>query len=238
MRWRELAAKGRKLDIIDEVTTGSHPQLTGSGWRMADDARNYRGGCYWVDPAAGGQLSTATWRLDNPLLGRYRISIWYGGIPDGGVASDAPYTVKTRQGEYNFKIDQTQNTGRWNELGVFEDPIHNLAYETYCRDFYRFHVPVRRGARPDRLWNHRRHSYRCGTRRGTRRRPNTVSARASRLAPHGLPEEPRLRALSIRIQLSAVQARPSLLPPHPPASYRISRHPPRGRTGRVNAAAL
>ncbi len=123
-RWRELAARGRQVDMIDEVTTGSHLQLTGKGWHMADDARNYQGGCYWTDPSdAGRQPNTATWRLDNPLLGRYRISIWYGGLPEGGVATDAPYTVKTRHGGHSFKVDQTQKTGQWNELGVFEDPV-------------------------------------------------------------------------------------------------------------------
>ncbi len=123
-RWRELVAGGRKLDTIDEVTTGSHLQLTGDGWHMADALSDYQGGCYWTDPAYSGQPPrTAIWRLDNPLLGRYRISIWYGGIPEGGVAKDAPYTVKTRRGDHAFQIDQTKNTGKWNELGVFEDPL-------------------------------------------------------------------------------------------------------------------
>jgi len=73
---------------------------------------------------AGQTPRTATWRSDNPLLGKYRISIWYGGLPEGGLAKDAPFTVLSRAGSKTFPIDQTSGTGAWTELGVFEDPIH------------------------------------------------------------------------------------------------------------------
>jgi hypothetical protein len=93
--WREIAARGAPSLTIDEVTTGAHLQLTGTGWNMADQKDNYLGGCFWTEPARRGETaSTATWRGDNPMLGRYRVSIWYGALPPGGVATDAPFTVQ------------------------------------------------------------------------------------------------------------------------------------------------
>jgi arylsulfatase len=121
--WRELAAHARSEEIVDEVTTGAHLQLTGSGWKMADEEQNFQGGCYWTEAAKPAETArTATWRVDNPLLGRYRISVWYGSVPGGALASDAPFSVTTRSGTRTFKIDQTRPSGGWRELGIFTDP--------------------------------------------------------------------------------------------------------------------
>jgi len=123
-RWRKLVAQGPPALIVDEVTTGAHLQLHGGGWKMADEASNYLGGCFWAPAARAGETAkTATWRADNPMLGRYRISIWYGKLPQGGAASDALFTVAAKNGDKSFRIDQTRNTGGWQELGVFEDPL-------------------------------------------------------------------------------------------------------------------
>jgi hypothetical protein len=40
-----------------------------------------------------------------------------------GAATEAPFTVHTRQGSKRFTVDQTANSGAWRELGVFEDPL-------------------------------------------------------------------------------------------------------------------
>ena len=57
------------------------------------------------------------------MLGRYRVSLWYGGLPQGGVATDAPFRIETRGGVKAIRMDQTKNGGKWQELGVFEDPV-------------------------------------------------------------------------------------------------------------------
>jgi len=64
------------------------------------------------------------WRPDVPLRGSYRISIWYGGLPDGVVASDVPLTVMTQSGPLSQRIDQTRNRGEWREIDVFKDPAN------------------------------------------------------------------------------------------------------------------
>ena len=123
-RWRDVAAKGPKVRITDEMAIGANMQLTGPGWNADDNEKNHGGGAYWNEPAKPGQaVSTAKWRVDNPLLGRYRISAWWGALSQGGLASDATYTVRTRGGETTVRIDQTQNAGQWQELGSFEDPL-------------------------------------------------------------------------------------------------------------------
>lgn len=124
-RWREIAAKGAPEQIVDEVTTGAHLQLTGVGWKTVDGHGNYGGGAYWTEAAKPGEVPrTATWRSDNPLIGNYRVSIWYGALPEGGVAADAGFTVVSKSGAKEVRIDQTRNAGAWQELGVFEDPLH------------------------------------------------------------------------------------------------------------------
>ncbi len=124
VKWRSLIAKSGSLLIVDEVTIGSRLQLTGSGWKMADDPSDYLGGAYWTEPSRPGDPPrTATWRSDNPMLGRYRISLWYGRIPGGAVATNVPFVVKTRTGTKSFTIDQTKNTGAWHALGEFNDPL-------------------------------------------------------------------------------------------------------------------
>lgn len=107
--------------IVDEVAIGSLLQLEGSGWRMAEGRDNYLGACYWAEP--GGGKRSALWRTDNPLLGRYNIYTWHGGIPGRTAARNARFRVRTRTGSAEFLVDQTRDTGRWNLLGTFIDPL-------------------------------------------------------------------------------------------------------------------
>ena len=120
-RWRAFASKDY---TIDEMAIGATLQLTGEGWKMGDEHQNFHGGCYWTEPAKAGETPrTAVWRPDNPLLGRYRISLWYGGLPDGKVATRAPFSIETRKGAQAFQVDQTQHTGAWRELAIVENPL-------------------------------------------------------------------------------------------------------------------
>lgn len=129
-RWRKLASPVSTNTIVDEVTTGAHLQLSGSGWNMADDPSCYKGGCYWSEPTPKEQTpKIAMWRSDNPMLGRYRISIWYGRLPSGTAATDVPFTIATRESSKTIRIDQSKKTGEWQDLGVYDDPL-NVALNT------------------------------------------------------------------------------------------------------------
>jgi arylsulfatase A-like enzyme len=123
-KWREIAAKAPPELIIDEVTIGSRLNLTGSGWQSADPKDAFGGGVFWSEPRKPGEPErVATWRPDNPLLGSYRVSIWYGALPEGA-ATEAPFTVSARQGAKRITVDQSTRGGAWQELGVFEDPLN------------------------------------------------------------------------------------------------------------------
>ena len=124
-RWLAAARKSAPETIIDEVTTGAHLQLTGAGWHSEDQPSNFKGGCFWSEPAQAGEAPprTATWRVDNPLLGMYRISIWYGGLREGPISSNTPFTITTQHGSKPFTVDQTKPTDGWRVLDTVKDPI-------------------------------------------------------------------------------------------------------------------
>ncbi|GAJ24543.1 unnamed protein product, partial [marine sediment metagenome] len=49
--------------------------------------------------------------------------VWYGRLPQGRSATNAHFIVSTRKGSWTFIIDQNKNTGKWNLLGKFKDPL-------------------------------------------------------------------------------------------------------------------
>ncbi|MCL5745349.1 MAG: hypothetical protein M1541_15715, partial [Acidobacteria bacterium] len=101
-KWREIAARSRPVLVIDEVTIGSRLNLTGKGWQSADPKDAFGGGVFWSEPRKAGEPERlATWRPDNPLLGTYRVSIWYGSLAEGA-ATQARFTVNSRQGSKLF----------------------------------------------------------------------------------------------------------------------------------------
>ena len=124
-RWQEIAQKQTAPLVVDEVTIGARFQLMGSGWKAAEDPSCYDGGLYWTDAAASSTDSpqAAVWRSDDPLIGRYRISIWYGKPPGITPTKAACLTITTRSGQKLLTLDQSRNAGRWNELGIFADPV-------------------------------------------------------------------------------------------------------------------
>ncbi len=125
VQWLATARKSAPEMIIDEVTTGAHLQLTGAGWQREDQESNFKGGCFWSEPARAGEAPrTATWRADNPMLGTYRVSIWYGGLRDGTISSSTPFTITTQHGSQPFIVDQTKPTGGWRILDTVKDPLN------------------------------------------------------------------------------------------------------------------
>ena len=124
-RWREIAEKATPAQlVVDEVTIGARFQLIGSGWKMADDPSDYAGGLYWADAVASTQpRRAAIWRSDNPLIGKYKIAIWYGSIRGVRPSTKAQLTVETRAGKSHLVVNQSEHAGQWNDLGTFMDPI-------------------------------------------------------------------------------------------------------------------
>ena len=128
-RWRRVITDSKwtgtlegGVQITDDVTIGGRLQLNGNGWKMADGNENYRDACYWIEPGSGSR--SALWRTDRPLLGKYNIYLWNGRIAGKRAATDANFTVVTRSGKENYRINQNVNTGEWKLLCTATDPYH------------------------------------------------------------------------------------------------------------------
>jgi arylsulfatase A-like enzyme len=105
------------------VSRGAEFQLSGRLWSLVKGAQTFEGSpAYWAPPGPG--TASVEWRLENPAVGEYEISIWYGSVGDGQhLATNASYLVRFRGGTLAFPIDQNRNQGRWNVLGRFHEPI-------------------------------------------------------------------------------------------------------------------
>lgn len=110
--------------IIIGPPGGPHYQLSGRAWSMDHAQNNYRHFAYWAP--SGPADASVIWRSDTPLIGDYRISVWYGSIdqPDVKVATNADFCVHFKGGSLSFSIDQNLNRGEWRTIGVFHDPTY------------------------------------------------------------------------------------------------------------------
>ena len=103
---------------------GPHFQLSGRAWSMDHTSNNFRHFAYWAP--SGSADASAIWRSDTPLIGDYKISVWYGSIDQSRVkqATNATYTVHFKGGSLSFPVDQTQDQGEWRVIGIIHDPTY------------------------------------------------------------------------------------------------------------------
>jgi arylsulfatase A-like enzyme len=108
--------------IIDDSTIGAQFTLAGTGWHSDTEPRsgNFDGGSFWTESGNGSR--TAIWRTDNPLLGTYRVSIYYGHPSVGRLATNASFTVVTDSGSQSIQVDFNKEPGQWHSLGSFHNP--------------------------------------------------------------------------------------------------------------------
>lgn len=64
------------------------------------------------------KLSTASWDVEMPEAGTYAVYVSYKSLPNS--AHDAVYTVNSKSGSQQFKVDQAMAGGVWVYLGSFE----------------------------------------------------------------------------------------------------------------------
>ena len=65
----------------------------------------------------GSSVATFTPTITRP--GQYEIFEWHGEVPDLASATNVPHIITAREGETTINVDQTQNLGQWNSLGVY-----------------------------------------------------------------------------------------------------------------------
>jgi len=140
-RWRIYTAP-EKDTIIDDQTIGGRLLLTGGGWHSdtAPQSGAYGGGCFWTEKGDGSR--TAVWRNDDPMLGTYKISVYYGHPAVGSLATDAPFTIVTGSGEKTTRVNFNRGAGQWQLLGTVRNPRYveetNAADGTIIVDALRF----------------------------------------------------------------------------------------------------
>lgn len=150
-RWRIYTAP-EQVTVIDDQTIGGRFLITGGGWHSdtAPASGNYDGGCFWT--GLGGGTRTAIWRNDDPMLGTYKIFVYYGRPSIGRVASNAPFTlvygppavggVVSDTSSKTVLVDFNQGAGQWHLLGTVENPRYveetNAADGAIIADAIRF----------------------------------------------------------------------------------------------------
>ena len=108
--------------VVDEQTMGGRLLLHGNGWH-SDETRedgHWAGACFWTEPGDGSK--TAVWRGDIPFLGRFEISVYYGRLPQGKVATNAPFTIFSESGSPTVRVNFNEGASQWHSLGTFENP--------------------------------------------------------------------------------------------------------------------
>ncbi|MCL5096717.1 MAG: sulfatase-like hydrolase/transferase, partial [Candidatus Omnitrophica bacterium] len=120
-RWRLFAQRDKEV-ITDDQTIGGRLLLIGGPWQSNESpgCSNYGGGCFWAEGGTGSQ--GAVWRSDNPLIGTYLVSVYYGHPPLPRLATDAPFGVVTDTGSKTVRVDFNSAPGQWHELGTFVNP--------------------------------------------------------------------------------------------------------------------
>ncbi len=108
--------------ITDDQTIGGHMLIKGGGWHSDEStaAASYGGGCLWTE--GGDGTRTATWRVDNPLIGEYKVYVYYGHPAVGVLATNARFTIGSDGKEGTTTVDFTHGSGDWSLLGTFRNP--------------------------------------------------------------------------------------------------------------------
>lgn len=122
-RWKKYAGDPwARVVVTDDQTIGGRMLITGGGWHSDESSAsgNLFGGCLWTEGGDGAR--TAVWRADNPLIGNYKVYVYYGHPSIGKLATDARFSVGTDDGAPAANIDFNHDAGTWNLLGIFKNP--------------------------------------------------------------------------------------------------------------------
>ena len=142
-QWRRYARYPWLKELItDDQTIGGHMLISGGGWHSDEspEGGSYGGGCLWTE--SGNGTRTATWRVDNPLIGQYKIYVYYGHPSVGALASDARFTIGTDGEAGTATVDFNRGAGEWGLLGEFKNPryvqLSNAANGAVIADAVKF----------------------------------------------------------------------------------------------------
>jgi arylsulfatase len=142
-QWRRYAQDPWVKEVVtDDQTIGGHLLITGGGWHSDESpaGAGYAGGCLWTE--GGDGTRTAIWRVDNPLIGEYKVYVYYGHPAVGTLATNARFTIGTDGEAGTATVDFTHGAGDWNLLGTFRNPrfvqVSNAANGAVLADAVKF----------------------------------------------------------------------------------------------------
>lgn len=130
-RWK-IYTQPERVVTVDDQTIGGRMLLTGGGWHSNTQPQsgNFDGGCFWTQQGNGSR--TAVWRNDDPMLGTYKIFVYYGHPTIGRLATDAPFTivygppalgrVSADTHQQTTHVNFNQGAGQWHLLGTVKNP--------------------------------------------------------------------------------------------------------------------
>jgi arylsulfatase A-like enzyme len=122
-RWKIFTQPEKEI-TVDDQTIGGRFLLTGGGWHndVATESGNWEGGAFWTEGGDGSR--TAVWRSDDPLIGTYRIWLYYGHPSVGCLAPNAPFTIVSEGGSKTLRVDFNRGAGEWKILGTAANPYY------------------------------------------------------------------------------------------------------------------
>jgi N-acetylmuramoyl-L-alanine amidase len=106
------------VEFITKIVDDNDSQFTSSeSWWSSSWSSNKHGETYQVRKTQGIS-DVATWTIEIPHDGNFRISAWWTSWFNR--ASNASYIISHSDGNSVVKADQTENGGKWNSLGTFK----------------------------------------------------------------------------------------------------------------------
>jgi arylsulfatase A-like enzyme len=130
-RWKIYTTREQTV-TVDDQTIGGRMLLTGGGWHSDTQPQsgNFQGGCFWTEPGNGSR--TAVWRNDDPMLGTYKVYVYYGHPAAGQLATNAPFSivygppaagrVSSNTSTKTVQVNLNEGAGQWHLLGTVENP--------------------------------------------------------------------------------------------------------------------
>lgn len=100
---------------VDNATSGRF--TASSNWGTSNwSAQRY--GADYAFAAPNMQISDVAWfKVNVPSAGTYNVYAWWPA--NSGYNPSTPFIIKTTIGNQTVRVDQTQNGGKWNHIGVF-----------------------------------------------------------------------------------------------------------------------
>ncbi|SFI82645.1 golvesin C-terminal-like domain-containing protein [Thermoflavimicrobium dichotomicum] len=112
---RQTAKKLTPKQIIVDNRSTKNVRI-GQWNTQAQKSSKYNDGYEYSSEGKGSHQFVWNFRL--PVSGTYRVFVWY---PDEiGQATNAPYTIYTKNGAVTKEVNQRENGGTWVEIGSYE----------------------------------------------------------------------------------------------------------------------